>query len=193
MSNQDTLAPSSSGIRPLSERDLRKNRFGMSLYCISQAVPYFLLINIRFVIAGNFVPVGLNLWLGGILPTLALLIGILPLFTARAALQKNDIPRVRSHIMTSLLLGIIGFLSLLIPLWFHNFDALSPFGEIDLISLGVACFYTLIALIVVWGVYLRLGKGLIQKETGWGLEGAIWTYVFNALAWTALFVILDLL
>lgn len=193
MSSHNTYTKTSLRIGPLSELDLRKNRFGMSLYCISQAVPYFLLINIRFVIAGNFVPVGLNLWLGGIIPTVALLVGIIPLFTARAALQKNDIPRVRSHVMTAMLLGMIGLLSLLIPLWFHNFDALSPFGESDLISLGVASFYTIIALIVAWGVYLRLGKGLIRKETGWGIEATIWVYAFNAIAWTALFFTLDLL
>lgn len=174
----------------LSPRDLRKNRFGLTLFCISQGVPYFLLINVRYMIAGNLVPPTLNFWLGGFIPTIALLLGLLPLGLAHRSLHQNQMKKFRNEMSLILVLCAIAVITLMIPLWYHTLDALSRFGEIYLTTMGVASFYTVITFIVVAGVRIRAHKGFIHKEAPWGLEAATWVYSFNSFAWLILFIVL---
>lgn len=177
----------------LSARALRKNRFGIVLFCISQGVPYYLLTNVRYMLAGGEKPANLNIWMGGLLPALLLLIGIVPIVMARTSLHQHKPARAQTQLAVTQLLCLGALITMLLPLWHHSFDGMSRFGEIDLTCLGVASFYACISFLVVFGVWIRIGKRLITAENPWSLEAATWVFSFNAIAWTYLFFILDVL
>ena len=59
----------------LDNRDYAQHQFGLMLFMVSQGIPYFVLINVRFMVAGAYVPPYLDVWLGALLPTILLWAG----------------------------------------------------------------------------------------------------------------------
>ncbi|MCF8567544.1 hypothetical protein LLE49_22755 [Alicyclobacillus tolerans] len=176
----------------LTPRQLRLGRFGLVLFVISQAIPYFVLVNVRWMMAGSYIPPEMNPWTG-LWPTLFLAVGILLAWLGVQANRTGNTSGLQLFFVPSVVLGIAAIVTLMIPLWVHPFDVLSHYGEIYVVCLGVAAFYTIIATIVVLGVVFRAGAGLAGPRISFGPESAAVVWTFNALAWFALYVDLYLI
>lgn len=174
----------------LTPRELRQNRFGLLLFVTSQLVPIFVLINIRFMLADMHVSARVDPLLGGLLPTVLLIVSTIPAWMAVRFAASGAMNRVQGQLTLAGVLGIIGFITQIWPIFSHRYDALSPYGEVHLSSVGVGSFFTLITLIVLFSVMTRARKGLIGPEHYWGVEATAWMCSFNAVSWLALYVVL---
>ncbi|QSO46541.1 hypothetical protein [Alicyclobacillus mengziensis] len=177
-------------VAELTRRELRLGRFGVTLFVISQAIPYFVLVNVRWMLAGSYVPPGINHWIGGLLPTIFLVIGIpFAWFGVRANLrgQKSGL---QGWFTVNVVLGVAAVVTLLVALSTYPLGTLSHYGSIYVTCLGVAVFYTIISTIVMLGVIFRCAAGLISARTPFGPESAAVTWTFNAIAWFALYMAL---
>lgn len=177
----------------LSNREWRLGNFGLALYVISQAIPYFVLMNVRWMLAGSYVPADVSRWLGGLWPTIFLAVGIVFSWIGVGAIRAGKSGTLQWTFLVSVALGIAAIVTLLIPLRMHSWDVMSHFGSVYVVSLGVAIFYTAVTTIVVLGVVLRSTADLIGKKTTFGPQSAAIVWTFNAIAWFALYVTLDLI
>ncbi len=176
----------------LSPRERRLGNFGMALFVISQAIPYFVLVNVRWMMAGGYIPPNLNHQLGGLWPTILLAIGTVLVSLGVEANRSGKISRLQWSFTASVVLGVAAIVLMLIPLWVHGWNTFGHYGSIYVICQGVAVFYTIIAVIVVLGVVFRAGTGLIGPQTSFGPQSAAVVYTFNAIAWFGLYVALYL-
>ncbi|PWI57817.1 cytochrome c oxidase subunit 3 [Sulfoacidibacillus thermotolerans] len=169
-------------------KELRQNRFGLILFVTSQMVPYFMLINDRFVLADTYVSRRVDPLLGGFLPTLLLLLGVLPSWLAVRAIARNALLQMQRQLQLTGLLGVLALIVMVWPMFSHRYDAISPFGEIHLVSLGLGGFFTLAALFVLGSVLLRATKGVIGPQHYFSVEASAWVWTFNAIAWLVLYI-----
>ncbi len=176
----------------LSNREWRLGNFGNALYVISQAIPYFVLMNVRWMMAGSYVPADVSRWLGGLWPTIFLALGILFTWIGVGAIRAGKPGTLQWTFLVSTLLGVAAIVTLFVPLRIHSWDVMSHFGSIYVVCLGVAIFYTTLTTIVVLGVVFRTAAGLIGPKTTFGPHSAAIMWTFNAIAWFALYVTLDL-
>ena len=177
-------------VAELTRRELRLGRFGETLFVISQAIPYFVLINVRWMLAGSYVPAGINHWIGGLLPTIFLVIGILFAWFGVHANRRGRKSGLQGWFTVNVVLGIATVVMLLVALSTYPLSALSHYGSIYVTCLGVAVFYTIISTLVTLGVIFRCTAGLISSRTPFGPESAAVTWTFNAIAWFALYMAL---
>lgn len=188
--------PWSSTVHPavleLDNRHWRLANFGLALYVISQAIPYFVLMNVRWMMAGSYVPRDVSHWLGGLLPTIFLGLGILFTWLGVGGVRAGKSATLQWSFMVSVLLGIGTIITLFIPLRIHSWDVMSHFGSIYVVCLGAALFYTFVTTVVVLGVVFRSRAGLIGPKTLFGPQSAAIVWTFNAIAWFALYVTLVL-
>ena len=180
-------------VNELTEKEWRQNRFGVYLFLVSQFIPYFVLVNVRVMMAGTFIPPDVNPWFGGLLPTIFLAAGVIVVWLGVGNCRSGNILKLRSLFLTCTVLGLLGIVTLLVPLWAHTWDVLSHYGEVYVTCLGVAAVYTTISVILVLGVIFRAGKGWIGPNTSFGAESAATIWTFNTLAWLALYVTLQLI
>lgn len=171
-------------------RELRQNRFALLLFVTSQLVPIFVLVNIRFMLVDTYVSARVDPLLGGLIPTVLLIAGAIPTWLAVRSAMTGATGRMRGQLSLAGWIGIVGLVTQIWPLFDHQFDALSPFGEVDLSSVGVGGFFTLVTLIVLFSVVSRARKGLVGPDHYWGVEATAWLYSFNAVAWLVLYVVL---
>lgn len=180
-------------VMQLSRRDRRLANFGLTLFVISQAIPYFVLVNVRWMMAGGYIPPGINQWLGGLWPTLFLAVGIVLTSLGVEANRSGQTARLQWLFSASALLGVAAIVAMLVPLWVHPWTtALSHYGSIYVICQGVGAFYTIIAVIVEFGVVFRAGAGVVGPSTSFGPQSAAVVWTFNAIAWFGLYVALYL-
>ena len=177
-------------ISELTPRELRLGRFGAALFVISQAIPYFVLVNVRWMLAGSYIPAGMNQWVGGLLPTLLLVVGILFAWLGVHANLEGRKGALQGWFTVNVLLGVAAIVILLVALTTYPFNTLSHYGSIYVTCLGTAVFYTIISTIVMLGVIFRSAAGLISPRTPYGPESAAVTWTFNAVAWFALYLTL---
>ncbi len=173
----------------LTPKELRQNRFGLLLFISSQFIPYFMLINDRFVLADTYVSSRLDPLLGGLLPTLFLLLGNIPSWRAVAAIGRGELSKMIHQLQLAGILGVVSLITMIWPMVVHRYDAISPFGEIHLVSLGLGAFFTLVSLLVLGGVLSRAMKGLVRQEHYFGVESSAWVWSFNTIAWVALYIV----
>ena len=171
------------------EREHRQYRFAVFLFILSQAAAFFLLINVRYALAGSDVLPGLSPLLGGLLPTLLLAVSCAPVWLAMRALNSGDWRRVKKRAAFAWWLGLAALATMVWPLASHSFDAFNPYGEVYLTALGVSGFFTVVALIALGGVVIRARKNLIAGEHAWSAEAAALFWNFNALGWSALYIV----
>ncbi|WDL96115.1 hypothetical protein [Alicyclobacillus sp. ALC3] len=176
----------------LSSRDRRLGNFGLTLFVISQAIPYFVLVNVRWMMAGGYIPANLNHQLGGLWPTILLAVGTVLVSLGVEANRNGKTGRLQSSFTASAVLGVAAIVLMLIPLWVHGWTTFGHYESIYVICQGVAVFYTIVAVIVVLGVVFRAGTGIISPQTSFGPQSAAVVYTFNAIAWFGLYVTLYL-
>lgn len=174
----------------LTRRQLRLGRFGVALFVISQAIPYFVLVNVRWMLAGSYIAPGVSPFVGGLLPTIFLIVGILFAWLGVHASRTGRPSGLQGWFTINGVLGTAAVVMWLIALSSYRLDRLSHYGSIYVVCLGVAVFYTIIATIVVLGVIFRSAAGLINPHTPFGPESAAITWTFNALASFALYLTL---
>lgn len=172
----------------LDEKQWRLGNFGVALYVISQAIPCFVLMNVRWMLAGSYVPKDMNHWFGGLLPTILLAVGIFFIWTGVQAVRSGRIAELQRLFTVSVVLGIAAIVTFIVPLRVHTWDMLSHFGSIYVVCLGAAAFYTAITTIVVLGVIFRARAGLVSPKTMFGPQSAAIVWTFNAIVWFALYV-----
>ncbi|MCY0894393.1 MAG: cytochrome c oxidase subunit 3 [Acidibacillus sp.] len=173
----------------MSAKVLRQNRFGLLFFITSQLVPYFMLINDRFVLADTYVSPRLDPLLGGLLPSLLLLLGNIPVWRAVQAIAKGSLTQMKHQLQLVTIIGIVAMITMVWPIVDHRYDAISPFGEIHLVSLGLGGFFTLVSLLVLLGVMIRSTKGLIGPKHYFGVEATAWVWSFNTISWLALYIV----
>ena len=173
----------------LGKRDYAQHQFGLMLFMVSQGIPYFVLINVRFMVAGAYVPPYLDVWLGALLPTILLWAGAAFAWRGALALRQDGGARCARDLTWTEVVGVAGLIALMAPFWRHAFDPIGRFGTVYLSSLGVASFYTLVALTVVLGAIFRARRGLVTRQAPWGARSAAAVWTFNAASWLVLYIV----
>ena len=173
----------------LDRRDYAQHQFGLMLFMMSQGIPYFVLINMRFMVAGAYVPPHLDPWLGGLLPTLLMWAGAAFARRGALALRGDDAVRCARELTWTAVAGAAGLVVLMAPFWRRSFDPIGRFGTVYLSSLGVASFYTLVALTVVLGAIFRTRRGLVTRMAPWGARSAAAVWTFSAASWLVLYIV----
>lgn len=177
-------------IEPLTPKELRKNRFGLLLFVTSQLVPTFVLINVRFMLADDDVSAQADPLLGGLLPVLLFLLGAVPVWRAVRFAAVGSTDRMRRQLALAGVVGVVGLITQIWPLIHHRYDALAPFGEVHLASVGVGGFFTLVTLILLYSVIARAGRGQVGPEHYWGVEATGFVWSFNAVSWLAIYIVM---
>ncbi len=173
----------------LDRRDYAQHQFGLMLFMVTQGIPYFVLINMRFMVAGAYVPPHLDVWFGALLPTILLWIGAAFAWRGALALRNDRTRQCARDLARTEVVGAVGLVALMAPFWRHSFDPIGRFGTVYLSSLGVASFYTLVALAVVLGAAFRTRRGLVTRLAPWGARSAAAVWTFNAASWLVLYIV----
>ena len=165
----------------------RKSRGAFALFLFSMAVPYFVIINVRYLMVYNYVPSSLDQVTGGI-ETGLMVIGALTAFGAARAARRLNVGSYRANSAVSLTAGLVATLMLLYEMWFHPMNSMSHFGETFLVSIGLAIVINLASLLTLLAGRVRIGLQGIRHETLTGFESPAWFWVFATVGWIALYI-----
>ncbi len=170
----------------------RKMRSAFAIFLFSMSVPYFMIINLRYIMIGSFVPPALDQVTGAIQTILL----VISLFTAVASvrrMQKVDGVGYKRMIDATLLIGGIGTLMQVYELWYHPMNPMSHYGESFLATIGLAIVMGIIGLFVLVAGRERVKRVGVTDEKQLGYELASWFWVFTVITWLALYIELYLL
>ena len=165
----------------------RKSRGAFALFLFSMAVPFFVIINVRFLMVYNYVPSSLNQVTGGI-ETGLMVIGALTALGATRAARRMNVGGYRANTAVSLVTGLVATVMLLYEMWFHPMNSMSHFGETFLVSIGLAIVINLASLLTLLAGRVRIGVRGITHETLTSFELPAWFWVFATVGWIALYI-----
>jgi cytochrome c oxidase subunit 3 len=179
-------------ITPLSERDLRKLRGGLSLFMIGFAVPILVLTNVRFLLAGAYVSPQASEVVGLIATILMVVSGLIGATAMRNARQGNG-QKALAYLGATLLLGLAAFIVIGIQVVNQSVSTVEHFGMIFLTSLGAIELYIVGALLAMWSAHIRGRKFGLSVDNYWGVESTVLFWQLTVVGWFVLYVVLYLI
>ncbi len=165
----------------------RKSRGAFGLFIFSMAVPYFVIINVRYLMVDTYVPSRLDQVTGGIETALMLLSALAAIGATRAARGLNA-RAYRASVAAALAGGLVATLMMLYEMWYHPMNPMSHFGETFLVSIGLAIVINLASLLTLLAGRARSGRKGITGETLTSFELPAWFWVFATAGWIALYI-----
>ena len=165
----------------------KMNRFGMSVFILSQLVPLVVLIDVRYLFVGTYVPPQAN-------PTVALIAALFMLaslvvaWTVKvgAAHGKNRTPRLK-------LASLLGVMALLVTFYQWSLR-LSPtvgrFGEVYYTMTGFAVFYAVVGLVGLLSALSRARFVDSALDDHWHVEAVSYLWSGITVIWMVTFVVL---
>ncbi|QQE77494.1 hypothetical protein [Alicyclobacillus sp. SO9] len=165
---------------------------GLSLWMLSMAVPFVMLVDLRYIMVGFFVSPDANQVLGA-LATIALIISGLWIGGATSAGKRGDLQAVARHEGYTMLFGWVGLVLSGWQLFNHSMNPVSHFGETYLAVVGISDFYMFVALIALISVVMRVKRLGLTINHRWAIQStaAIWRFI--VIAWIAMYILMYLI
>jgi len=163
------------------ELETRKVFGSFVLFLFGMSVPYFLMINVRFIMAAGFVPSSSDQTTGAIEAILTLISG-LTAWAAIRAIRGGNTSAYRVNLGLTLVLGWVSTLMMAWEWWYHPFDAMSHYGETFLSTVGLVVVMNLSGLLTLWASRAR-AKRLGSDQAlvkGYRLAGMYWIFLVVA-------------
>lgn len=171
------------------ERELvSKKVFGsFVIFLFSMSVPYFVMINVRYIMVAGFVPATVDQTTGAIETGLMILSAITALSALKALGNKNA-SMYRTNVLITTALGAIATLMLIWEWWFHPFDPMSHYGETFLTTIGLCVVMHLIGIGTLLAAASRIKRVGMNEENalGYRLNAVFWLFV--VVTWAAMYV-----
>lgn len=175
--------------RPPVERELETRKaFGaFVIFLFSMSVPYFVMINVRYIMVAGFVPSTVDQTTGVIETVLMVLSGLTALAASRA-LKGNNAKLYRTNGILTMILGGLATLMLIWEWWFHPFDPMSHYGETFLTTIGLCVFMHLVGLGVLMAANMRMKRvGITEANAlGYRLNNVFWMFI--VVTWVAMWL-----
>lgn len=171
------------------ELETRKIYGSFTLFLFGMAVPFFLMINVRFIMAAGFVPASVDQATGAIQAALLAVSGLAAV-AAGSAVKKGQIAGYRRNVMFALVLGTISTLMGVYQWWYHPFDAMSHYGETFLSTVGLVVVMNLTGLLTLWASHARIRRVGITEINKVGYRTPIIYWLFLVVC--ALFMYVEL-
>lgn len=165
----------------------RKMRSAFAIFLFSMSVPYFMMINVRYIMIGGFVPPALDQMTGGI-ETALLIISLLTAVGAARRVKNGDALGYKRLTDATLLFGGIGTLMQVYELWYHPMNPMSHYGETFLATIGLSMVMGLIGLLVLYAGRERIKRIGITEEKQLGYEMVSWFWIFTVITWLAMYI-----
>ncbi|PWI57404.1 cytochrome c oxidase subunit 3 [Sulfoacidibacillus thermotolerans] len=175
-----------------SRIEQRKMRSAFAIFLFSMSVPYFMMINVRYIMSGGFIPPALDQTTGAI-QTVLLVISLLTAVAAVRRVQQGDGRGYKRMTDVTLFLGGVGTLMQGYELWYHPLNPMSHYGETFLATVGLSVVMGLVGLLVLAAGRERVKRIGVTPERQLGYELSSWYWVFTVITWVALYVELYLL
>jgi len=184
-------------------QQLRANRLGLWLFCVSEIFLFVALLVARFYLWGDERP---ELSQGlGLITTVVLLVSSYFVFRGETAMHKGDRKTFLSSFMIAGILGFIFFIGVVVLEWnifglelelfgIEWFGHLKPtdgvFGGIFFAMTGMHALHVLSGLVLIFMVRNLGSKGHFSPEKHWGVEACaiywhyidvVWVFFYPAL------------
>ncbi len=174
---------------PENGLEIKHYRAGFSLFLISQAVVFLVLIAVRYLIAGSTVG-PYSEWLGA-LTTVVMLWSALQAKRANMAADKGDHAAILRRLQGAFWLGVLAFL-LVILTWVGiragGYSIKMPSLEVYWVASGFWLFYVLLGLFVVFAARARGIRVGYRPESHWDLEASSRLWSLIALGWVGIWI-----
>ena len=157
------------------------------LFLFSMSVPYFLMINLRYVMIGGFVPPLLDQTTGAVETVLAIASALTALLAYRRARAENA-AGYRQATRFTLSLGLVATVMQLYELWVHPLNPMSHYGETFLATIGLCVVMQLMGLLALWAASSRVGRMGMTDSLRHGYELVSIFWIFNVIAWVVMYI-----
>lgn len=170
------------------ERELETRKvFGaFVLFLFSMAVPYFVMLNVRLLMAGGYVPSSVDQATGAIHTALMVLSAITAIM-AWGAVKRGNVASYRSSLLWSILLGTLATLMLIWQFWFHPFDAMSHYGETFLSTIGLCAVMNITGILTLSASRSRIKRLGLTDALNLGYRTATLYWVFLVVCWLVMY------
>ncbi len=169
--------------------EIKHYRAGFSLFLISQAVVFMVLIAVRYLIAGSKVG-PYSQWLGAAV-TVVMLWSAIQAKRANLAADKGDHEAILKRLQGAFWLGVLAFL-LVVLTWVGvragGYPIKLPSLEVFWVATGFWLVYVLLGLFVLFAARSRGIRVGYVPESHWDLEASSRFWSLVALGWVALWV-----
>lgn len=170
-----------------TKRELRMYRGGFSVFLIGYAVPYWVLIMVRYDLANSFVPPTLNqAW--GIITTIVLLLSGWTSAYMVKAIRKGNQAAMGGYLRTTIVLGIISLITQGYSWATRGVGLQTHFGEIFVASIGASMLYTVLGLFVLLAMSSRAKRVGFTPGNHWDLEATNYFWLLTVFGWVAFWI-----
>lgn len=169
------------------ELDTKKVFGSFVIFLFSMSVPYFVMINVRYIMVAGFIPSSIDQTTGAIETALMVISGLTAL-AASSALKSGKHNAYRTNVIFTILLGSVATLMLVWEWWFHPFDPMSHYGETFLTTIGLCVVMHLIGLLVLGAASSRMKRVGVTTENKLGYRLNVVFWMFVVVTWIAMYV-----
>jgi heme/copper-type cytochrome/quinol oxidase subunit 3 len=168
----------------------KMNRFGMSMFILSQVIPLIVLIDVRYLFVGLYVSPHLDQGVG-LASALFMLLSMVVAWQVktRAARGEDLTPRLK----WVLLLGALALLALFYQWSWRLVSPADRFGEVYYTMTGFAVFYAVVGLVGLLSALSRARFQLPDPDDTWHLEAVSYLWTGIGLIWVLTYVVLFLI
>ena len=156
------------------------------LFLFSMSVPYFLMINVRFLMVAGYVPSAVD-QTTGIIESLLLVFSAIAALFSRKAIRSENIAAYRWNTLFTLLLGTMATLMMVWEFWFHPVDAMSHYGETFLSTVGLCVFMQVAGLLTLLASRSRSKFLGINADNQIGYRTPVYFWVFVVISWLVMY------
>lgn len=164
------------------------NRVGLWLFILSETFLFAALLSSRYYLHGFNRPAELNQFLGLVI-SIILVLSSLTAYRAEIASAHGDQRRFRRNILTTISLGLIFLVGVVVEWWegFQFFPPSTGFGTIFFTLTGVHAFHVLTGILALTLVYFLGRSGRFSRGSYWGVEGVVKYWHFVDVAWVFIY------
>ena len=157
------------------------------LFLFSMSVPYVLMINLRYIMIGGFVPPLLDQTTGAVETVLAIASAVTA-WMAYSRSRAGNAAGYRAAAQLTLSLGLIATLMLLYELWVHPLNPMSHYGETFLATVGLCVVMQLMGLLALWASASRVKRMGMTDSLRHGYELVSIFWMFNVVTWIVVYI-----
>ncbi|MCB0215751.1 MAG: heme-copper oxidase subunit III [Chloroflexi bacterium] len=162
------------------------NRLGLWLFFGSETMIFIVLLVVRFALAGNTTPHGLDQNLG-LLITAILLASSLTAYRAESAIAADDRKKFLRNLLGTIIMGTVFLLAVVAYEWpeapKHGITPDTGYGAAFFAMTGMHAFHVFTGVVMLTLVYLNALKGAYSAKKHWGVEAVVKYWHMVDLVW----------
>lgn len=172
---------------PLTRVDLMKLRGGLTLWLLTMSVPLLLLVEMRFILVGNYVSP--HVYQGvGISALIVLIVSGLVMSMANRAAKNGNTKSILTNTSLTMWLGFAAWILIGIQVTNRTMHSTSHYGETYLVTAGLVDFYLTCLLIAVFAVRSRVKRLAGSLQNFWGVHATTTVWWFGVVAWLVVYL-----